>query len=87
MFAGGLAAIMIAQMLALNAAGLQAMGVPVTVLMACSGMMYIFSIMARDELRRRREPWRFSLATLLIVMTIVACGLGLAAVWATRFGH
>jgi hypothetical protein len=83
LFLGGLAAIMFAPLLSLNASQYQMMGGTVGLLMLSCGMIYIFSIVARDVLIRQRKPWQFSLATLLIAMTIVACVLGLAAVWMT----
>jgi hypothetical protein len=67
---------------ALNAAQYQAVGLPLAGLMVCGSVVYVFSILARDVIGRRRETRQFSLATLLLVMTLMACVLGLAAVWA-----
>jgi hypothetical protein len=45
-------------------------------LVIASGAMYLIAIVARDAVALGHRPWRFSVRSLLIVMTLVALLLG-----------
>jgi hypothetical protein len=60
------------------------LGLTCGVLVIVSGAGHLVAITVRDSVAHGRRPWRFSLRSLLVVMTILAIGLGVWF-WAIRY--